>query len=777
MATRKKKTGKKTARRKRPARKRKPARSWPRRHPWLSAFALASVTFALWVLSLDLRITRTFETRRWDLPARVHAQPLELFVGKALSADQLEQHLRQLGYASAANVSRSGEYRRRAGAFDVFRRDALFWDGNEAEIRLRVQVSAGRVTGLSGSRGAIVVARLDPLVIGSIFAAHGEDRQVLAPEQIPPLLTDTLRLVEDRRFDSHFGIDLVAIMRAALANIRAGGIRQGGSTLTQQLVKSYFLTNERSFRRKFREAVMAMLLEARYSKDEILTAYVNEIYLGQDGARAVHGFGLASQYYFARPLAELDEAQIAMLVAIVRGPSYYQPSRFSERVRERRDRILNMMAEASTIDAATRDRALARPIAVAGRLDGTASYFPAFVDVVRRQLARDYTSDDLQQQGLNVFTTLDPLAQVRAQQHLSGHLTRLAAADNAHASLQGAVVLVEPRTGEVLALIGGRDRVSNGFNRAVDARRQIGSLVKPVVFLAALQSGEWHMASLIDDAPLSMAQEDGKLWEPQNFSATFDGEMPLVRALAESVNVATVRLGLQVGIKRIAQTLARLGGPQLEQPFASLLLGAVEMTPIDVANLYTSLASDGLRPPLRAVREVVTNDLATVQRYPLTIDTVAGSDALFQLNTAMRQVMVRGTGRSAQLPQGLVTVGKSGTTNDFRDAWFAGYSADRLAVVWVGNDDNSPTGLTGSRGALPVWSALMRDVARDGVRFSPPQQSTLAYIDYLTGTSSRERCDEAVEVGLPVDVRLARGTRCNGPGAAEKALQWLKDTF
>jgi penicillin-binding protein 1B len=285
------------------------------------------------------------------------------------------------------------------------------------------------------------------------------------------------------------------------------------------------------------------------------------------------------------------------------------------------------------------------------------------------------------------------------------------------------------------------------------------------------------MASLVDDAPMSMAQDDGSLWQPQNFSGGFDGEMPLVRALAESVNVATVRLGLQVGITRIADTLARLGGPVLERPFASLLLGAVEMAPVDVANVYTSLASDGLRPPLRAVREVVTVDASVVQRYPLTIDTVAGSDALFQLNTAMRQVMLRGTGRSASLPAGLATVGKSGTTNDFRDAWFAGYSADRLAVVWVGNDDNSPTGLTGSRGALPVWAALMRDVASDGMRFSPPQQSTLVSVDYYNGGASREGCDQAVPLGLPAGTTLPRSPDCSGNGIANKALKWLRDTF
>ncbi|MEM7611676.1 MAG: penicillin-binding protein 1B [Pseudomonadota bacterium] len=781
MATRKpsRSRRKKTTSRKSRSR-RKPAKSWVRRHPILGILALVFVGFALWVLYLDMQITRTFEARRWDLPAQIFAQPLELYQGRALRGADLAGQLRALGYRQVDEVQRPGQFRRQGNRFDVYRRAAVFWDERQPARRFSLSIANDTVARLAGPGSSTPgLIRLDPLMIGSIFAAHGEDRLILAPDELPGMLTDTLRLIEDRRFDDHFGIDLRAVLRAAWVNLRAGGIRQGGSTLTQQLVKSYFLTNERSFRRKAREAVMAVLLELRFSKQEILTAYSNEIYLGQDGARAIHGFGLASQFYFAKPLAELAPAEVALLVAIVRGPSYYSPTRFVDRVRERRDRILNLMAVEQLIDDEALSIALAQPVAVAGRNAERASYYPAFVDVVRRQLARDYSADDLQRIGLRIFTTLDPLSQQLASQHLRTHLQSLADGTPATSNLEGAVVLVDPRLGEVLAVVGGRDRVGTGFNRALDARRQVGSLIKPVVYLAALQTGDWHLASMVDDEPLSMSGDDGRLWEPQNFSGEFEGSMPIARALIESVNVASVRLGSQVGVRRVAATLARLGGPALQNPFASLLLGAVEMTPIEVANVYTSLASDGLRAPLRTVREVVSADGDTLQRYPLTVSTVAGTDALFQLQTALREVMRSGTGRgaTATLAPGMVTAGKTGTTNDFRDAWFAGFSRDRLAVVWVGNDDNSPTSLTGSRGALPVWSALMRDVALQGLTFSVPADTELVWINLLNGRASREECENAAALGLPAGTKVAQDDGCAGNSLGSRALQWLRDTF
>lgn len=752
-----------------------------RRRPLLTLAAFALVGVAVWMVSLDMRITNTFEGRRWDLPARVYAAPTELFVGKRLSADQLEAQLRRLGYRQTTGATDTpGTYRRNGEQIVLHRRAATFWDGSVPARPLRVLFTGDQIRVLDTVSGTpVTLARLDPLMIGSVFAAHGEDRLILAPEEVPSLLKQTLLLVEDRRFESHWGLDVRAIARAAWANLRAGRVTQGGSTLTQQLVKSYFLTNERSFRRKFREAAMSVLLEARFSKEDILTAYINEIYMGQDGTRAIHGFALASQFYFARPVAELEPAQLALLVAMVRGPSYYSPTRFVDRVKARRDRILVAMHEADLLSESARDVALATPIRVASRDVERSNYYPAFVDLVRRQLSRDYAAEDLQQAGLLVHTTMDPMLQSAAQRALSEHLELLGRSDESARSLQGAVVVVEPRLGDVQALVGGRARVGSGFNRALEARRQIGSLIKPIVYLTALQSGDWHLGSLIEDAPLSIAGDDGSQWTPRNFSDSYAGEVPLFRALAESINLATVRLGLTVGLRPIARTLARLGGPEIDRPYPSLLLGAVEMTPFEVANLYVSLASDGLRPPLRAVREVVSADGSAVSRYPLEVDSVADSDSLYQLQTGLVQVARRGTGRrlGTILGESVTVAGKTGTTNDFRDAWFAGFSADRLAVVWVGNDDNTPSGLTGSRAALPVWGALMAAADPRSLQLSAPPDSRATLLHYVSGLRVDTACDDAVVIGVPSTTDIANDRRCRRAGLGGRALKWLRDTF
>ncbi|MEN7341532.1 MAG: penicillin-binding protein 1B [Pseudomonadota bacterium] len=773
------KRGKKSTTKRARTKRKTSKRAWWRRHPFWTLWLLVLMVFAGWTLWLDWQITNTFEARRWDLPARVYAAPMELYVGRPLTPERLVAQLGQLGYSRGDGV-RVGTYRQVAGQVRFHRRDVRFWDGGQSRQQLVVRFDANSVTAIVDAAGQPVgIARLDPLMIGSVFAAHGEDRLILAPDEIPSLLRDTLLFVEDRRFESHFGLDLKAIARAAWANLRAGRVTQGGSTLTQQLVKSYFLTNERSWRRKAREAVMSVLLELRFEKQEILTAYINEIYLGQDGNRAIHGFALASQFYFARPLTELSPAEMATLVAMVRGPSYYSPVRFADRLKSRRDRIITGMGEVGLLDTTAVTEALAAPLVVASRDADRRNYFPAFVDLVRRQLRRDYDDDVLETTGLSVFTTMDPLAQMAAQRALGEHLDRLRIDGPATEKLQGAVVVIDPRLGEVQALVGGRNRVGSGFNRALDAKRQIGSLIKPVVYLTALQSGQWHMASSIEDAPMTVAGDDGREWRPQNFSKSFQGDVPLIRALAESINVATVRLGLQVGLRNVAETLHRLGGPALDPAYPSLLLGAVELSVLEVANVYMAFVADGLKPPLRAVRAVVSPGGETINRYPLDVTSVAGSDVLYQLRVGLAQVMRLGTGRSARstLGESLELAGKTGTSNDFRDAWFAGFSADRLAVVWVGNDDNSPTGLTGSRGALPVWTRLMAALAPSGLRFTPPDNTRATTIDYQTGQEVRSDCRNAISVAVPSETELAQDRTCRRTRLPARALQWLKDNL
>src|SRR5690606_16790826 len=634
----------------------------------LLAIPVAALAYGAWVWG---RIAREFDDRHWDLPAEVFAAPLELYQGLRLTADDLTRELRRLGYGPVSGRIAPGLFRRAGNTIDVHRR-AFTYDGRSFPAQvLHLEFAAGRISALEdGDGNPLPIAELEPMLIGHLFSSHGEDRIILGPDEVPKLLTESLKAVEDRRFDQHWGIDARAMLRAALANMRAGGITQGGSTLTMQLVRSYFLSNRQTYTRKIREALMALVLELRHSKDEIMLAYVNEIYLGQNGARAVHGFGLASRFYFGKPLAELDVHEIALLVAIVRGPSFYDPRRNPERALARRTLVLELMRDAGLIDAATFASNKDRELGVVTVESRRAAYYPAFMDLVRRQLRRDYDDEDLAQRGLKVYTTLEPMTQAAAEQALVGELERLQSAPG-RPELEGAVVATNPHNAEVRALVGGKRTGFDGFNRALDARRQIGSLVKPAVHLAALEMGRYSLATQIDDVPVTLELDDGRTWSPRNFEDEANGQVTAVRALAESLNLATVNLGLEIGLERVARTLERLGVEPRRPLYPSLLLGAIELTPYEVAELYTTIANGGFRTPLKAVRAVVDGRGRTLRRYALEIEQVASPESIYELNQGLVQVMRRGTGAPAGrlLPAGLTTAGKTGTSDGLRDSW------------------------------------------------------------------------------------------------------------
>jgi penicillin-binding protein 1B len=675
-----------------------------------------------------------------------------------------------------------GSYRLGLGRMEIATRGFDYSGDTEPGRLVSLSFASQRIGALRDARGGeAAIVRLDPLPIGSLFPAHGEDRLIVAPADIPPLLPAALKAVEDRRFDEHHGIDVLAVLRASFVNVSAGEIRQGASTLTQQLVRSYFLSNERSWTRKLREAFMAISLELRYGKDELMAAYVNEIYLGQDGARAVHGFGLASQFYFGKPLGELDVHELALLVAVVRGPTYYDPRRHADRALARRNFVLTEMADAGLVSteaaAAAQEREL--DLLASTRRSATQS---AFLGLVRRQLAADYATRDLERTGLKVLTTLDPAVQAAAERALT---EGIAALGSRPVEFDGAVIVTSPHTGEVNALVGGRRTDFAGFNRALDARRQIGSLIKPAVYLAALESGRYNLATLVDDAPIAVNLENGDTWTPRNFDDEANGPVPVVRALAESLNMATVRVGLDVGLEPISGALQRLGLAQKPPLFPSMLLGALALTPLEVAQIYNTLANGGFRVPLRSVRSVIGDDGTVLQRYSIEIEQAADPAAVYALNRALVQVMERGTGRTVrrQLPAGLTVAGKTGTSDDLRDSWFAGFTSDHLIVTWLGADDNRPIGLTGSAGAARIWAGLIG--ALEAGSYDAPQPDSLRdeWVDYLTGAPSAARCADAVELPLPKDGRIGHGwSRVFGAGCAggdgalgTRIRRWLRD--
>ena len=741
----------------------------------LRATAIIFICAVLYGGYLAFTVGSQFEGRRWDLPAQVYAAPLELYAGRALATEDLVGELRRLGYREDARLPGPGTYRVGLGRMEIATRGFAFGGDSEPEQLVSLTFAGDRIGALRDSRGAAApIVRLNPLLIGSLFPAHGEDRLIVTPTDIPPLLTATLKAVEDRRYDRHVGVDPIAVLRALVVNVQAGEIRQGASTLTQQLVRSYFLSNERTLWRKVREAFMAVALEIRYSKDELLLAYVNEIYLGQDGARAVHGFGLASQFYFGKPLAELELHELALLVAEVRGPAYYDPRRHPERARARRDFVLQRMVDDGL---ATNDEAQAAANHDLGLLANTrrSATQSAFLGLVRRQLTTEYARDDLERTGLTVLATLDPAVQAAAERALKAGLEALGPKGT---ELDGAIVVTSPQTGEVQALVGSRRTDIEGFNRALDARRPIGSLIKPAVYLAALESGRYSLASMIDDAPIVVKLPNGDSWLPSNFDNQAHGLVPLVRALAESFNMATVRLGLDVGLEPISGVLQRLG---LEKPpplYPSMLLGALALTPIEVAQIYNTLANGGFRVPLRAVRSVIADDGTLLQRYEIEITQASSPAHVYALNQALVQAMERGTGRNVrhQLPADLVVAGKTGTSDDLRDSWFAGFSNDHLIVTWLGADDNRPIGLTGSSGAAKIWAGVINALAAAPYQAQAPANLDGVWLNYLTGAPTAERCTEAIWVPVPANADVPRAFGCDGEnGFGARLRSWLRN--
>jgi len=503
-----------------------------------------------------------------------------------------------------------------------------------------------------------------------------------------------------------------------------------------------------------------------------MNAYINEIYLGQDGRRAVHGFGLGSQFYFGKPLAELDLPEIALMVAVIRGPSYYDPRRQPERALERRNLVLRVLAEQGVVSAEDAERATKKPlgIAEAGRKGG--GFYPAFLDLVRRQLRQDYEETDLTESGLTVFSTLDPLVQGAAESALSGEMDRLdrSARKEAH-GLEGVVVVTTPQTGEVAALIGGRRAGFDGFNRALDAKRPIGSLAKPIVYLAALETGRYTPATLVADEPVDLKLPSGDRWKPANFDKQVRGQVTMVRALTQSLNLATVNMGLDVGLGRVAHAFEQLGLAEAPAELPSMLLGATNLSPLEVTQVYNTLANGGFRAPLRAVRAVVNEAGQPLKAPELEVSEAVSPEAVHTLDRMLIEVMERGTGRAAKklLPAGLVVAGKTGTSNDYRDSWFAGFSGSHLIVAWVGHDDNRPTGLTGTTGGLAVWSRLMGSIPTASFEPMLPDALDLRWIDYFSGRETSPYCNgSAVSMAFAPGTPLAPSETCP-PGSGSRS--------
>ena len=682
---------------------------------------------------LDFNVRKQFEGKRWAVPARVYASPVELYVGHAMTLDKLEALLKMLHYREDKALVAEGSYFKTGMQVTVKTRDFVFWDQHQASVAMQLNFSAAGIMAIKDITSAqdVAIIRMDPVQIGSFYPTIKEDRVLIKLEEAPDSLIKGLLASEDRDFYQHFGVSVKGIARAIWTNLLAGGMVQGGSTITQQLVKNFYLTNERSLSRKAKEALMAFILEYRYSKSEILEAYLNEIYLGQNGSSSVHGFGLASEFYFGSTLKDLPLEQVASLVALVRGPSEYDPRRFPARALQRRDLILDEMATEGYISNTQSEESKAKPLNVIARTQHSSNRYPGFIDLVKRQLSQEYHEEDLTSQGLRIFTTLDTQVQDILENTVTlklAQLDKLPHTDN----LEAAVIVTRRDSGEVVALTSGRENIVGGFNRALDAVRPIGSLIKPAVYLTALESPEkYSITTHVDDSTIVVRGQNGVDWIPKNYDQKEHGSVALHTALAKSYNLATVRIGMDVGVANVAKTIKAMGVNRPLDLFPSLLLGAASLTPVEVTQMYQTLAGDGFSTPIKGIRAVVDTEGKQLQSYPLNVKQAVDPGATYIVNTMMQEVMHEGTGHAAyaSFPETYGLVGKTGTTNDAKDSWFAGYTGDYLSVVWVGRDDNKPIGLTGASGALPIWVTLMQKISTQAVSLIAPDNVQLLWVD------------------------------------------------
>ncbi len=709
------------------------------------------VAVACYAIYLDQIIARKFQGQKWHLPAQIYSRSMTLYPGAAVNHSQLISELRLLGYRKVSHPRQVGEFSASDTKVDVWRRAFQHPEESRREQRAMIyfdERGVAKVTRPDGRRMGVFY--LEPILLDRIITNDGQDRIFVPADKMPRLIVKGLLQTEDRDFYNHHGVSPLAVLRALIVNISAGRTVQGGSTLTQQLAKNFFLSSERSLTRKAREALMAVIIDYRYTKAEILEAYLNEVYMGQDKARSVHGMGLASQFYFGRPIKELSIPQQAFLVGIIKGPSYYNPWRNPERATERRDLVLRLLMESGGLSVRQYKTAVSSPLGLRKKERPVHQKMPAFFDLVKQELAQRYGSELLKQSGIKVYTTLDPLAQKAAEKAVTSTFRWLG---KKRPELQVGMVITDKYYGGIAAVVGDRDPGYKGYNRAVDIRRPIGSLVKPFVYATALNKpARYSLATPLADKPVTLKNGRGKTWSPQNADKKFSGEAPLITAFKKSRNVPTVNLGMALGVDNVIDTLIDAGWKERIPGYPSMLLGALNGSPLMVAQIFHTIADNGLYRPLYAVTHVLDNNNRVIETYsPESFQAIpAATDYLVKY--AMTQVVESGT--AAELGRtfpGVILAGKTGTSNNNRDSWFAGFDERNVAAVWVGRDDNKRTGLYGSSGAMAIYRNFLRNREPVSLRLAPVNGITQGYFDKNTGDARQAGCDNVI--ALPSNIK------------------------
>ena len=673
-----------------------------------------AVLIAIYGVYLDQKIRSRIDGKVWQLPAAVYGRMVSLEPDMAISKNEMIQLLTATQYRQVTAMTRPGEFTVQANSIEMIRRPFDFPDSKEGQVRARLTFDGARLDSIENmdNNRQFGYFRLDPRLITMMSSPNGEQRLFVPRSGFPDLLIDTLIATEDRHFYEHDGISFYSMGRAVLANLTAGRTVQGASTLTQQLVKNLFLSSERSYWRKANEAYMALIMDARYSKDRILELYMNEVYLGQSGDNEIRGFPLASLYYFGRPVEELSLDQQALLVGMVKGASIYNPWRNPKLALERRNLVLRLLQQQNVIDQELYDMLSARPLGV-----------QPFMQMVRQELQAKLGDKVKDLSGVKIFTTFDSVAQDAAEKAATEGIPALKK-QRKLSDLETAMVVVDRFSGEVRAMVGGAEPQFAGYNRAMQARRSIGSLAKPATYLTALsQPNQYRLNTWIADAPISLRQPNGQVWSPQNDDRRYSGQVMLVDALTRSMNVPTVNLGMALGLPAVTDTWLKLGVPKDQlNAVPAMLLGALNLTPIEVAQAFQTIASGGNRATLSALRSVIAEDGTVLyQSFPQAERAVPAQAAYMTLWT-MQQVVQRGTGRQlgAKYPN-LHLAGKTGTTNNNVDTWFAGIDGREVVITWVGRDNNQPTKLYGASGAMSIYQRYLASESPIALDLTPPE--------------------------------------------------------
>ncbi len=732
---------------------RKPRRRRGLRRIWWGAAALAVV--AGYLVSLYVTVTSRFEGPHWKVPSTVYAEPVTIYPGLDVSAHHIRDRLLRLGYGPVTTAPRRpGEFRWSDDRLELYLQDFVYPDRAVEGFPVAADLQDHRVVRLVRLPDSIPLTSVDlePEVIAGLFDENWEGRRLVRLGDVPPALTDAVLAVEDARFYEHWGIDLRSVARALWTDLKEGEFTQGGSTLTQQLVKNFYLTQERTLYRKITEAIMAVMLEARYDKRAILEAYLNEIYLGQRGEMGVYGVGEASRLYFGKDVGRLTLPEAALLAGMIRSPRAYNPQSDPDRARTARDRVIRRMLALKKIDADEAREALVEPVPTRPKARA-AVRAPYFVDVVRDQLERLYSRDALTSEGLRIFTSLDVETQRSTEEALRTGLAsierRVPKGDD---PLQGSVIVMQPQTGYIRALVGGRDYAETQFNRVTQARRQPGSLFKPIAYLAALRKdGEtgaprYTPVSVVQDAPVTVVT-NGRPWTPQNYDKLYHGPVTLRTALEYSFNAAAVGVAQEIGAERVIATARALGITTPLQAVPSLVLGTSEVIPLELAGAYAVLANFGTKTEPLVIKAVMDQGGQVLTRKEIAVEQVISPEEAYLITSLLQGVVERGTGRGVRaLGFDRPVAGKTGTTSDFRDAWFVGYTPETLVLVWVGFDRNRPLQLTGAQAALPIWTDIMRRVTEGEppTDFTPPPGIVLRQVDPASGLLSNRQCPDAI---------------------------------